>query len=87
MMDRAGVRIKREWGTVTERQKELRDLLRAHARVSEVQLTQKQMAAALETSTSSICWLLAKLEDLGEIEIGRGWRNVKVLEPRQREAA
>ena len=73
---------------MTERQKQLRDYLRAQQKENpEVGPTQLDMATALKTSPGAIFWLLGKLEQLGEIERGRGWRNIRLREPRQLEDA
>ncbi len=65
---------------MTDRQRELRDYIRAQLREFETVPTRAQMASALRTTPSAINWLLSKLESQGRIEIGRGWRNIRLRE-------
>ncbi|MGA7329868.1 MAG: hypothetical protein WBX25_36645 [Rhodomicrobium sp.] len=72
---------------MTNRQLELRDFIRQYIREHEIPPTQMRMAEALRTSQGSITWLLMKLEAHGEIQRGRGWRSVRLSEPRHLQAA
>lgn len=59
---------------------QLREYLRAYIAEHKVPPTQAQMAQALNTRPGAIVWLLMKLEQYGQIERGRGWRSVRLLD-------